>query len=55
MRVRPLPISIPYQRFQQMAEQAPDSRWTELKVILGVDRLDYTKATHAHRLQPYVE
>jgi len=26
-----------------MAIQAKDSNWTDLKVILGVDRLDYTK------------
>ena len=43
VRVRPLPISIPFQRFQQMAMEAPDSNWSDLKVILGVDRADYTK------------
>jgi len=43
VRIRPLPISIPFTRFEQMAEEAPDSNWTDLKVILGVDRLDYTK------------
>ena len=43
VRVRPLPISIPFQRFQQMAIEAPDSNWSDLKVILGVDRADYTK------------
>ena len=31
VRVRPLPISIPYERFQQMAETAPDSKWGDLK------------------------
>ena len=43
VRVRPLPISIPYQRFHQLALHAPDSNWTDLQVILGVDRADYTK------------
>ena len=32
VRVRPLPISIPYERFHQMAQEAPDSKWTDLKV-----------------------
>ena len=32
VRVRPLPISIPFQRFQQMATDAPDSNWTDLQV-----------------------
>lgn len=43
VRVRPLPISIPFKRFDEMANLAPDSKWTDLQVILGVDRLDYTK------------
>ena len=43
MRVRPLPISIPYQRFQKLAMEAPESNWADLQVILGVDRADYTK------------
>ena len=33
-RIRPLPISIPFERFHQMAIQAKDSNWTDLKVIL---------------------
>ena len=32
VRVRPLPISIPYQRFHQLATQAPPSHWTGLQV-----------------------
>ena len=32
VRVRPLPISIPYQRFQQMAQEAPESQFSGLKV-----------------------
>jgi len=43
VRIRPLPISIPFKRFEQLALEAQDSRWDTLQVILGVDRLDYTK------------
>ncbi len=66
VRVRNLPIGIPYDRFELMAREAPSDlltskvkvrrsygmiqRWTDdeslsmhMKVILGVDRLDYTK------------
>ena len=31
-RIRPLPISIPFERFHQMALEAKDSNWTDLKV-----------------------
>ena len=34
IRIRPLPISIPFERFHQMALQAKDSNWTGLKVLL---------------------
>ena len=33
VRVRPLPISIPFQRFQQMAQEAPESQFSDLKVM----------------------
>jgi len=40
-----LPIGIPFDRFVQLAETTP--RFLKLaeseKIILGVDRLDYTK------------
>lgn len=43
--VKALPIGIPYQQFESLAESAPRLLpvTSESKVILGVDRLDYTK------------
>lgn len=49
VRVRPLPIGIPFERFVELAEKAPKVFSTEQKIILGVDRLDYTKGL-IHRL-----
>ncbi|XP_072155204.1 uncharacterized protein [Bemisia tabaci] len=51
IHVKALPIGIPYERFVQLAEAAPVSiKDTEsVKVILGVDRLDYTKGL-VHRI-----
>lgn len=46
VRIRPLPIGIPYDRFVELAESAPkvlNTEQTEQTIILGVDRLDYTK------------
>ncbi|KAK2709566.1 uncharacterized protein LOC136027250 isoform X2 [Artemia franciscana] len=44
IRVRAMPIGIPYSRFVQLAEEAPRViKITTETVILGVDRLDYTK------------
>ena len=45
VRIRALPIGIPFAHFESLAESAPsDSLSTDdIKVILGVDRLDYTK------------
>lgn len=43
VRVRPLPIGIPYERFVELATAAPRVLKTKQKIILGVDRLDYTK------------
>ncbi|XP_055380660.1 uncharacterized protein LOC129611506 [Condylostylus longicornis] len=43
VRIRPLPIGIPYDRFVELATKAPKVIKTKHKVILGVDRLDYTK------------
>jgi len=44
VQVKALPIGIPYKRFAQLASEAarvfPDC---DVKVVLGVDRLDYTK------------
>ncbi|XP_060530231.1 uncharacterized protein LOC132704325 isoform X2 [Cylas formicarius] len=49
VRVRPLPIGIPFERFVELAEKAPKVLSTNQKIILGVDRLDYTKGL-VHRL-----
>ncbi|KAL1140025.1 hypothetical protein AAG570_007002 [Ranatra chinensis] len=43
VRVRPLPIGVPFDRFVSMAQVAPTVLSTTLKIVLGVDRLDYTK------------
>ncbi|XP_046447216.1 alpha,alpha-trehalose-phosphate synthase [UDP-forming]-like [Daphnia pulex] len=51
--VRPLPIGIPFDKFTRMAEEAPRVvRESKEKIILGVDRLDYTKGL-VHRLRAY--
>ncbi|KAG8253793.1 alpha,alpha-trehalose-phosphate synthase (UDP-forming) [Homalodisca vitripennis] len=53
VRVRPLPIGIPYERFVELAEKAPRVvTSTSQKIILGVDRLDYTKGL-VHRLRAF--
>lgn len=45
VHIKALPIGIPFDRFVQLAENTP--RFLKLadseKIILGVDRLDYTK------------
>ncbi|XP_055592662.1 uncharacterized protein LOC129749877 [Uranotaenia lowii] len=43
VRVRPLPIGIPFDRFVDLAKKAKRVIKTNQKIILGVDRLDYTK------------
>lgn len=43
VHVKALPIGIPYSRFESMSRTAPRVFPAEYKVILGVDRLDYTK------------
>ena len=44
VQVKALPIGIPYDRFASLARTSPRAWPTESpKVILGVDRLDYTK------------
>ncbi|CAG5099795.1 Similar to tpsp: Bifunctional trehalose-6-phosphate synthase/phosphatase (Thermoproteus tenax (strain ATCC 35583 / DSM 2078 / JCM 9277 / NBRC 100435 / Kra 1)) [Cotesia congregata] len=52
VRVRPLPIGIPFDRFVSLAEAAPKVIMTNLKIVLGVDRLDYTKGL-VHRLKAF--
>ena len=44
VRVRALPIGIPFSHFQSLAKSAKEKiSESKIKVILGVDRLDYTK------------
>lgn len=52
VRIRPLPIGIPFSRFDQMAHESPNCGLdtNNVKVVLGVDRLDYTKGL-VNRLQ----
>ena len=50
VHIKALPIGIPFARFVQLAETTP--RFLKLaeseKIILGVDRLDYTKGKSKH-------
>nr|ARN79552.1 trehalose-6-phosphate synthase [Thitarodes pui] len=41
--IRPLPIGVPFDRFVQLAQTAKQVISTNQKIVLGVDRLDYTK------------
>ncbi|KAF2364432.1 HAD-superfamily hydrolase subfamily IIB [Trinorchestia longiramus] len=52
--VHPLPISIPYERFQSLAQIAPAvvKNNPEEQILLGVDRLDYTKGL-VHRIKAF--
>jgi trehalose 6-phosphate synthase/phosphatase len=50
--VRALPIGIPYDWFEQMARESPKVLNVKEKIILGVDRLDYTKGI-IQRLKGY--
>lgn len=52
VRVRPLPIGIPFERFVQLAQSAPKVISSTTKIVLGVDRLDYTKGL-VHRLRAF--
>ena len=52
VRVRPIPIGIPFERFMKLAEEAPRLMVTNQKTVLGVDRLDYTKGL-VHRLKAF--
>ena len=50
VHVKALPIGIPFDRFVQLAESAPVfiKDTDQVKVILGVDRLDYTKGRYSY-------
>lgn len=52
VRIRPLPIGIPYNRFVELAQTAPQLISTTQQIVLGVDRLDYTKGL-VHRLRTF--
>jgi len=52
VRVRPLPIGIPFDRFVLLAETANRVMQSNQKIVLGVDRLDYTKGL-VHRLKAF--
>ena len=45
VRIRALPIGIPFSTFETMAQMAPPKALSlgDIKIILGIDRLDYTK------------
>uniref|UniRef100_A0A0A1XDM0 Alpha,alpha-trehalose-phosphate synthase [UDP-forming] A n=3 Tax=Zeugodacus cucurbitae TaxID=28588 RepID=A0A0A1XDM0_ZEUCU len=53
VRIRPLPIGIPYDRFVTLAKTAGKLlKSDKQQIILGVDRLDYTKGL-VHRLMAF--
>lgn len=43
VQVKALPIGIPYERFESLSKTSPRVFSNDAKIILGVDRLDYTK------------
>ena len=47
VRIRALPIGIPFSTFETMAQRAPPKALSlgDIKIILGIDRLDYTKGS----------
>lgn len=49
VRIMEHPIGIPFNRFAQLAKKAPAllKDTDKVKVILGVDRLDYTKGVNS--------
>lgn len=49
VRIMEHPIGIPFNRFAQLAKKAPAllKNTDQVKVILGVDRLDYTKGAYS--------
>ena len=54
VRIRALPIGIPFTHFETMAKMAPAKTLSHgnIKIILGVDRLDYTKGNKYTRYSP---
>ena len=55
VKVRALPLGIPFERFGGLAEKAPRAEFDvrkERKVVISVDTLDYTKGLH-HRIAAF--
>ncbi|KAB7507035.1 Bifunctional trehalose-6-phosphate synthase/phosphatase [Armadillidium nasatum] len=54
VEINPLPISIPYERFMKLAEEAKSVLEVDdnKQLLLGVDRLDYTKGL-VHRIKAF--
>jgi len=51
IHVKSLPIGIPYDQFAEMGRKAPKVlKEKDEHIILGVDRLDYTKGIHFHKV-----
>lgn len=52
--INPLPISIPYDRFVELAKKAPQvvKKNPQEQMLLGVDRLDYTKGL-VHKIKAF--
>ncbi|XP_045768710.1 alpha,alpha-trehalose-phosphate synthase [UDP-forming] [Maniola jurtina] len=50
--VRPLPIGVPFDRFVSLAQNAKPVLNMSQQIILGVDRLDYTKGL-VHKLKAF--
>lgn len=53
VHVKSLPIGIPYEHFERMGQTAPEVlKEKGQKIILAVDRLDYTKGL-VHRVKAF--
>lgn len=52
VRICAMPIGIHFDRYVEMAHQAPKVIRSPLKMVLGVDRLDYTKGL-VHKLKAF--
>ena len=53
--IKALPIGIPYQRFETLSRTANRVFPNCCKIILGVDRLDYTKGDKNSIVNWYIE
>lgn len=52
VHVHCMPIGIPFEQFERIAKSSPKLIGSPLKIVLGVDRLDYTKGL-ANRLNAF--